>query len=255
MAPGDGAEAIDATPSTRVNLLGGGYGKSKWVAEHRLARAAADGRLRALGVARLGLLGPHSSSGAANHNDWLHLFLRAVAASRAVPAIAGAEHAAAIALLPVDLAAAAVVKLAKAVADSEGGRGRDATTRVSVANMDARAFGVPPTPVATLLSHLEAALGTAGTLERVVPYSEWRQRVRELGGESEAALAVLPPVTPNVDSLRMPTAGRSALERRAAAKLCKGSEECLGALAYPYTAATWRAWAQRVVCRQHQLAG
>ena len=35
----------------------------------------------------------------------------------------------------------------------------------------------------------------AGTLERVVPYSEWRQRVRELGGESEAALAVPSPRT------------------------------------------------------------
>ena len=121
LAPGDGAEAIDATPSTRVNLLGGGYGKSKWVAEHRLARAAADGRLRALGVARLGRSGTFVLR--CGHNDWLHLFLRAVAASRATR-YRWRGHAAAIALLPVDLAAAAVVKLAKAVADSEGGRGR-----------------------------------------------------------------------------------------------------------------------------------
>ena len=111
LAPGDEAEAIDATPAARVAALHGGYGKTKWVCEQRLARALAGHRVSSLGIARFGLIGPHPTTGEANTGDWLHLFMRAVVASGAVPEIE-ALRSAAVELLPVDTAAAALVSLA-----------------------------------------------------------------------------------------------------------------------------------------------
>ena len=85
----DTHEELECTPPSRVDLLSG-YGQSKWVSERRLASAFRAGYLSSLAVVRLGLIGPHSVTGEANMQDWLHLLLRAIVVIKAVPSFSDA---------------------------------------------------------------------------------------------------------------------------------------------------------------------
>ena len=182
--------------------LDSGYGRSKLVAEHRLAAAAAAGRVRRAAICRLGLLGPPTRDPAnrGGARDWLSLLLAAVDATRAAPL--GLEaRGAAVAVLPVDVAARAL--LARAAEDAEPG--------VVFDHLDAARFGVPPAPLADLVAGLERP---ASPVARV-PYAEWRRRVAEAGPPAVLALAMLPPPTAT-GALRLPSGARRRLRDIAA---------------------------------------
>ena len=70
--------------------------------------------------------------------------------------------------------------------------------------------------------------------------------MRAAGGEAEAALAVLPPIPPPglADELRLPSAGRSGLEREAGARLLAGP---LGStLPRAWSEGVWARWAEQL---------
>ena len=166
------------------------YGATKWVAERRLKRRA--GRLV---VARLGMLGPPTCGAPrCNHRDWIHLFCRAVLATGSIP---NADDSQLLSVLPVDLAADAVVDLAL-LDDS-----------FLVAHLDADALGLAPPTWGRFLDFLSSAALDAGApaLKRV-PYSDWRALVLALDGDDQVAstiLALLPPPDDDASSLRFPT--------------------------------------------------
>ncbi|KAL1515489.1 hypothetical protein AB1Y20_002113 [Prymnesium parvum] len=199
-----------------------GYGQSKWVCERRLCAALARGQLGRLSIARLGLLGPHRTSGAPNPTDWLHRFLRAVAAARAAPAFAGGME---VEMLPVDVAARAVVQMAAAA-------GRRAEARV--AHLDAAAFAVRRADVERMVGALEACEGAA--YARGVEYAAWRREVLRVGGGAEAALALLP-----ADARRFPSSGGVRIAREEGRRLAAELGE--GASAPWDDARLWRRWA------------
>eukprot|EP01051_Picozoa_sp_SAG22_P005607 SAG22_NODE_337_length_12043_cov_58.339556_11_plen_603_part_00 len=206
------AEDLESTPADAVTALGGGYGKTKWVAERRLAATAHTGALRSLRIVRLGLIGPHSTTGEANFNDWLHLFLRAAAAAKAAPEMLAD---ASIEMLPVDAAAATLASLAAADAASTTD---PACAAVRINHVDARAAGILACSVTQLLSAAVAGLGPGGGDGRaptVLPYAAWCGRVRSIGGPAEKVLALLPaPDTVERPGLfMMPSASREDLQR------------------------------------------
>eukprot|EP01052_Picozoa_sp_SAG31_P002222 SAG31_NODE_76_length_27534_cov_13.661868_10_plen_1603_part_00 len=201
-------ENLDSTSSDAVASLGGGYGQTKWVAERRLAAAAQAGCFRSLKIARLGLIGPHTQTGEHNCTDWLHLFLRAVAATKAVPEMAGD---ASIEMLPVDIAAAVLASMA-----CNGAMRGVAVPEVQVVHVDARAAGVHRCLLVPLLRTVLTAAGAYyhGGAFPTLSYGDWHARVSQLGGRTEKALAVLPPPTAvTLGPFQMPSAAREDLQR------------------------------------------
>ena len=244
VAPSDTAEELECTPPSRVDLLGG-YGQTKWVCERRMAAAVAHGRLASLVVGRLGLIGPHSTSGDANLQDWLHLLLRAIAAVRAVPAMSDPAYS--VDLLPVDVVCAALarlgVELIRCRPDECATTG--ARCDVGVYHLDAESFGYEPVTMGTtLVSALEAQCGRE--VERGVSYSTWRERVRSAGGDVEAALAVLPlPTTADAGTaLRMPRGSRPGLRRERGRDLAARNN--VGSGAALSSTVLWSRWADGV---------
>lgn len=175
--------------------------------------------LRSLCVVRLGLIGPHSQTAAANVTDWIQLFLKASIAVQAIPNMSAESNIESeytstpptppnsrdiheillvVAVLPVDATAHALTALAADGAVGKGG--------LDVVHLDARAGRVQPCPLLPLLS------AAGGDSWPRLPYSEWHARVRcdvsidfdcsstdlglfwasAHGGAAEKALAVLP---------------------------------------------------------------
>jgi fatty acid CoA ligase FadD9 len=219
-AAGPGAgEDLDSTSADAVTSLGGGYGQTKWVAERRLAAALRAGCFRSLRIARLGLIGPHSRTGEHNSSDSLHLFLRAVAAAKAVPEMAAD---ASIEMLPVDTAVAVLASMTEADAMRGVAPAISVSPVVRIDHVDARAAGIRPCLLAPLL-HLAASVPPAtgagviaGDKNAILtlPYVAWHGRVREVGGQDEKVLVVLPPpdAVP-AGPFVMPSAAREDLQR------------------------------------------
>ena len=167
------------------------------------------------------MIGPHRTSGEANGRDWLHLLLRAIAAVRAVPLLSDRDYA--TDLLPVDVASAALARLGAMGLQSRRDAGAGEADAAAVFHLDARSFRLSAVPVlATLVAALERE---CGPFERDVPYSEWRESLRAVGGATEAALAVLPaPSTADHGAvLRMRIGERAGLGRLRAIRLAEAT--------------------------------
>eukprot|EP00936_MAST-01D_sp_MAST-1D-sp1_P001131 g1131.t1 len=245
------AEDLASTPAAAMAPLAG-YARSKWVAERRLHALVAAQKLRGLVIVRLGLVGPHSRSGASNRSDWLHLFFAAVAAARAVPLLHGAPALPpSVELAPVD--AAARVLLSAAVSEA-------AQPRTQVLHVDGRAVGARPCPVLPLLAALEraelarrAAVTPAGgggaappsaPWRHRVPYEEWRAQVRAAGGGAEKALAVLHAPVPALNgALQLPSsvAPAGVARRDLGPLLGTGADLDAGCYAHAELHARWAA--------------
>ena len=158
----------------------------------------------------------------------------------------------ALELLPVDIAAEALVQLTMSApmamlsAAAEPATPASAAEAIVVAHVDARAFALAPIALGALLAPLGAACGGL----RTVPYSTWRQQVREAGGEAEAALAVAPPSDAG-DEMCWPSTGQTmGLQRCAVARVLgheRVYESCAAAMVY--TEAMWETWAACLVAQ------
>lgn len=294
VAQSEVAEAL--MPAESAARLRSGYGQSKLVAERRLAAAIgplSSAGLARLVVARMGLLGPPATTAGvakdislggaetsgmpvANHRDWLHRLMRAVAVTHSSPAGitgTGTDRAPAVALLPVDAAAGALAALAadEAVGDLEGS--------LRVLHFDAATFGVAPTTLSVLVDALEAELsltrqnspsgGSGGLhspraagddtlIQRDVPYSAWCGLAADAGRAAAAALVALPAATTSTgrvqQRLRLPSGARPELAR-AAGRAALGPQVIGGAgpsaassAAESYSSTSfWRGWAHHVI--------
>ena len=198
-------------PPACAAALESAYAQSKLVAEHHLAHAAHMGRVR-LSIARLGLLGPttHAQSplDAPDRRDWLSLLLGAVDATGASPAGLTAGRRA-VAVLPVDMGAAALAVQAAAALDTETGV---CSSAIEIACLDAASFGLAPRSLSTLLDGIDASRHVAGLppLRRELPYPQWRRLVAAAGHPALLALAMLPPEGRG-GSLRLPSGARRRL--------------------------------------------
>ena len=194
-AVGPGAsEDLTSTPAEAVASLGGGYGKSKWVAERRLDGAARAGLLRQLCICRLGLIGPHRFDGKiANHRDWLHLFVQCCSLLKARPKMNDVSGSV-VEVLPVDVTAKAMAALAVAGGECGGGEGGEGDeTKVRIVALDARAAGMMPMNVKWLLGALEKVEGgEGGGWSRSLDLASWYKRAKEQGGQALVALSVMP---------------------------------------------------------------
>ncbi len=143
----------------------GGYGQSKWAAEHlvRLARPA----LRSVTVYRLGLITGDTRTGYAPERDQLGLFLRGLARLGCVPEAVRSDLR--VDITPVDYAAAAMAHL------SLGADPRPGLTTFHIAH---------PTG-ATAEDLICAARDSGVPLERVGE-AEWRARVARHGSTAGA---------------------------------------------------------------------
>ena len=234
----DGADQELVPPSCAVGLESG-YAQSKLVAEHHLAAAAAEGKIR-LVIARLGLLGAARTDGVTDPNpnpnpnpeglspssrlagrrDWLSLLLCAVETTGSSPAglAAGGRS---VAVLPVNVAAAALAEHA-ASALGEPRCEHMEPPRCEhveqprcghvVVTMDAEAFAIAPRPLSDLLDEVQAARGNGAVpLRRELPYPVWRQLVAAAGPPAALVLAVLPPPESRGGALRLPSGARRRL--------------------------------------------
>jgi fatty acid CoA ligase FadD9 len=212
------AEDLISTPAEAVTAgLGGGYGQTKWVAERRLEQAREVGLLRSLCIVRLGLVGPHSVSGAANRHDVLHLCMRAISAIKAAPLMPVGQS---IEMLAVDAAVAIMTTLAATDHDHDRDHEDETGGTSCVVHLDAEAAGAVPCPMDKLVS-----AASCGNAVVVLPYDEWYSRVREAGRDAARALAVLPLPSPAGQpdgAFTFPSASRGDLERGLlVAKLCR----------------------------------
>ena len=211
----DAADGL--VPPTCAAALESGYAQSKLVAEHQLAAAASRGEVR-LVIARLGLIGspapPQREAAAGDEGDddgvggvddlglrrdWLSLLLCAVRQTGASPAgLTSGQRS--VAVLPVNVAASALVTLAQPTKQL-----------VRVLHLDAAHFGVAARPLAALLDEVETARGAvAPPLRRELPYHAWRRLVAAAGPPASLALAMLPPPGGGGE-LRLPSGARRRL--------------------------------------------
>jgi hypothetical protein len=198
---------------------------------------------------RLGLIGPHSITGESNMHDWLHLTLRAIAALHSVPAgnLSSGEYS--VNMLPADVTASVIARLAALRTRPTGER---KPALVTAYHVDSKTFGFAPVSLKeSLLPALEQLHG--GAFEYGVKYETWRDRLRAAGGAAEAALAVLPPLTAAArGELRMPkSAARDELERSAGRGLADKLAGCQPGAARPrageWSDGVWMRWAAGLV--------
>ena len=169
-------------------------GQTKWVCERRLANHVTAGRLQSLTIARVGLIGPCSATGAGNYNDWLHIFCQAVAHVNAAPAMC---KAASVAMLPVDTTAQSLAVLA-ATSLKEGTHAGQ--NNVAIVCLDGYAAGMQACSVHALLDALydtsrinALSGGVASNRWTLLGYEAWRHNVRLCGDRCvQKVLAVLP---------------------------------------------------------------
>lgn len=141
-----------------VDLLAGGYGQAKWVAEKLVWEAAERGL--PVSVFRPGNIGHHSVSGAANPSDLQYILLEACLDLRFTPR----KPEWAVELTPVDHLVRALVRFA-----------RDPVHQGEVYNV----IGSPPLPLSTISATLRD-LGALDGRERLGPWSaRLRQAARE----------------------------------------------------------------------------
>ena len=183
-----------------------------------VSAAAATGKARVL-VARLGLIGPprqespEEESDHAGRRDWLSLLLCAVGTTGASPAglCAGKRG---VAVLPVDMAAAALASEAAKGTPADGTPREEAQIPSRIMHLDAAAFGLQPRLLSSLLDQVEASRGPAQPpLLREVPYPEWRRLVAAAGSPAVLALAMLPPAGRG-GALQLPSGARRRLRDR-----------------------------------------
>ena len=192
IAAGWDGSAESLIPPACAAALESGYARSKLIAEHHLASAALEGRIR-LVIARLGLIGPTKAESScyadlAERRDWLSLLLSAIKVTGASPAGLASSNRS-VAVLPVDVAATSIA----AAAATACGR-QEMHDCVRVTNLDAAAFNIPPRPIAMLLDEIEASRGQGlPPLRRDLPYPDWRRLVASAGPPAVLALAMLPP--------------------------------------------------------------
>ena len=212
-------------PPACATALESGYAQSKLVVEHRLAAAAEKGDVR-LVIARLGLMGSASRlpsgvraeavhvSELAKRRDWLSLMFCAIEATGASPAGLAAKQRS-VAVLPVDIAAAELSKLAShSTVDALLPEVGEAVSPCTIRHLDAACFGIPPRPLSCLLDEIDARRRpSAPPLNREMPYSAWRRLVSAAGPPAVLALAMLPPEGQG-GALRLPSGARRRLRER-----------------------------------------
>jgi amino acid adenylation domain-containing protein/thioester reductase-like protein len=150
--------ALSERAAARSPALEGGYGQSKWVAEKLIEQARARG-MRAY-IHRPGRLTGHSLTGAFNEDDFLVQLLDACGRVGAAPVLNVDVD-----LTPVDVAARALVRLAK----------REPEQEIS------HLVHPAPLPWSTLL---ETVLGLGYPL-RVLPHGRWCSLLQELAARDE----------------------------------------------------------------------
>ena len=168
-------------PPGEAPLQAGGYPQSKWVAE-KLLNIAMD-RGFPVRIYRPGTITGDSKTGACNEDDFLYRFLRGCAEMESFP-----EVDMQVDLLPVDYVSAAIVSI---------------SLRPESAGNVFHLVSPDPVPVGQI-SEWMRSFGFTATR---TPYSQWRERLNELSGDSDHPLAPLSSFFPSVaagDRLELP---------------------------------------------------
>ena len=146
-------------------LQAGGYPQSKWVAE-KLLNIAKD-RGFSVWIYRPGTITGDSRTGACNENDFLYRFLRGCAEMERFPEIDMKVD-----LLPVDYVSAAIISI---------------SLRPESAGHVFHLVSPDPVP----MGQISEWMGSFGFAATRTPYSQWRERLNELTGNSDHPLAPL----------------------------------------------------------------